>query len=111
MAALTRMAIRQRVFIGSQIHHHPFTAELDSFRLCVVTDNLNRENPRATGPFLHSLVRFESETARGIIPTEANPNCLGVRAVAVAKALAVVIVKRERAVRTGMDPECGWLGH
>src|ERR1051325_1130982 len=111
MAALTRRAIRQRVFTGSEVHHHARAIEFDAFRFRVAARNFDRKNARAAGPPLHPLLWFASEASHGIVPAEANPCCLPIRAVAVAEALAVVVVEREGAVGAGMDAEGRRPGH
>src|SRR5206468_6470605 len=86
-----------RLIINSQVCCHGRSAELDERELRAATRNFNRENSSATRPFLHPFIRFQRETASGVVPSKANPDCLRVGAVAVAEALSVVIVKGKRA--------------
>src|ERR1051325_557829 len=111
MAALTRRGIRPRGFTGSKGYHNASVIEFDALRSRVAAHYFDGENARAAGPILHPLLWFESEASHGIVPAEANPCCLRIRAVAVAEALAIIVVEREGAVRAGMDAERRRLGH
>src|SRR5437867_4484405 len=111
MAALTRIAMRQRVFTRSKFHNHPPAAELDELWLRGAAGGFDDELARPAGPLLHPFVWFDGQTARAIVPPEAQPNYLPVRAVAITEALAVVVVEREGSIGAGMDAEGGRFGH
>src|SRR5438093_3645209 len=111
MAALTRTAMRQRVFTRSKSQNHAPATELEVLWLRVAGGGLDDEHARPAGPVPHPCVWFDGETARGIVPPEAKPNHLRVRTVAITEALAVVVVECERSIGAGMDAEGGRFGH
>src|SRR5204862_3459311 len=101
-ALLEIRVLRQGDFApGSGSQLHTLTAKLNSYRLSGTPSQFNQEHPRATRPFVHSLVRFDREAPGSVIPAEADPNRLRVGAIAIAETSTVIVIKREGAVRAG----------
>src|SRR5437868_4199255 len=131
MAAAIRTAIRQRSIATSlelrhdrrvsvaqnngwrsrsQLHLYALAFERNAFWSSILAGELQRKFSNRARPLLHSRIGFSSEPARCIVPTEENPNCLGIRAVAIAETLAVVVVEGKCAVCSGMNAKCGRFG-
>src|SRR5215510_10065081 len=104
---------RQGLFhneFGLKLRIDSSAAKFNWLRRRADADGFDVEHMRAAGPFLHARVGFNRETARAVVPAHAEPNGLCIRTVAIGKALAVVVVKCERAVGARVNPHGGWFG-
>src|SRR5438046_8356911 len=128
MAAAIRTATRQRSITTSldsatrpakqgmaqrspsQIHLDALAFEGNAFWSSILAGELHRKFSNPARPLLHSRIRFQDQPARHFTPAEPNPNCLWIRAVAIAEALTIVVVAGNCAVCSGLAAVCGPLG-
>ena len=84
-----------------QIDDDTSATKFDRRRRWRLPDQMNAELTRQPRRIFHPLVRLDDEFAFAVIPFEMNPDSFFIRAIEIAEAFAIVIVKSELAVRAG----------
>src|SRR5262245_49691222 len=96
---------RRKRRANSKTNRHRLAAEFNPFRWLTTPSDLGAKHANTGRPGRHSRVASHGQTARLVIPVEAEPDNLRIGAVVVADARAVVVVQREAAVGAGMDAQ------